>query len=122
MHPILRKTFGGLSTKYYVRQLLFGAVIATIFLYALSHAKPPVSANPATYGLVGFNTLLYPYARFVYESIVDYIVGANVFIFPALLMLGVKLITIVFCWVMALFIAPIGLLYLYVHHSSVRID
>jgi hypothetical protein len=65
------------------------------------------------------NTLLYPYSRFVYESVMDFIIGRNVFFVNAILMLAVKLMTMLLCWSLAIFVAPIGLAYLYYHHSKV---
>ena len=32
MHPILSKTFGGLSKQYYFRQIFFGALIALVLI------------------------------------------------------------------------------------------
>ncbi|SAK42522.1 membrane protein [Caballeronia glebae] len=64
------------------------------------------------------NTLLYPYARFVYEGVVRYIVGDNIFVFPVLLVLPVKVLMMILCWVFAIFISPVGLIYLY--FSSVK--
>ncbi|WP_256857306.1 hypothetical protein [Xanthomonas axonopodis] len=78
----------------------------------------PVPLLPEPHALLAVNTLLYPYSRFVYESIVGYIMGGNVFFVNAILMLFVKLMTMAICWSFAIFIAPIGLLYLYVHHSQ----
>ncbi len=118
MHPILAKTFGGLSSAYYVRQFLFGVVISVFILYV---ATRDLATNPLQWRLVVFlvvNTALYPYSRFVYESIVRFMMGDNVFWVNALLMLFVKLITMVFCWGFAVFIAPIGLAYLYYHHTK----
>jgi hypothetical protein len=68
------------------------------------------------------NSLLYPYARFVYESIVNFIMGDNMFIVNAVLMLFIKLITMAICWCAAIFIAPVGLAYLYYHHSKADND
>ena len=64
------------------------------------------------------NTLLYPYSRFVYESVVGFIMGNNVYWVNAIFMLFVKLVTMSVCWSAAIFIAPIGLAYLYFHHSN----
>lgn len=64
------------------------------------------------------NTVLYPYARFVYESIVGFIIGENVFFVNAIFMMFVKVSTMAMCWAAAIFIAPIGLAYLYYHHSK----
>ncbi|MGE8453294.1 MAG: hypothetical protein ACN6OP_22335 [Pseudomonadales bacterium] len=59
------------------------------------------------------SSLLYPYSRFVYEGVVSYILGNNAFFMNAFLMLLAKYITMAFCWVFAVFVAPVGLLYLY---------
>lgn len=114
MHPILSKTLGGLNRQYYFRQLFFGAIIGAVFLFA------PKSIALGQCLFVIVTTLLYPYARFVYESIVNFIVGNNVFIGNAILMLSVKMMTMVICWAMAIFIAPVGLAYLYFSHSKVH--
>ena len=118
MHPVIAKTFGGLSAQYYVRQFLFGLIFPAFILFALSHGTTPHPVAFSTYAFLVVNTLLYPYARCVYESIVGYIMGGNVFFVNAILMLFVKSMTMMICWCCAIFIAPIGLLYLYVHHSQ----
>lgn len=61
--------------------------------------------------------ILYPYSRFVYHSITDFIFGNNMFIVNAFLMLILKFLMMI-CWFFAIFIAPIGLLYLYYHHTK----
>jgi hypothetical protein len=50
--------------------------------------------------------------------VVDFIVGRNLFILPALLLIGFKFMTMLMCWFLAIFIAPVGLAYLYLHHSG----
>ena len=116
MHPVLRKTFGGLSAQYYIRNFLFGLIFPVLIYTAQTHSKTGVFTLGALFYCV-VNSLLYPYARFVYESIMDYIFGNNVFFVNAILMLTVKVFTMAICWTMAVFIAPIGLAYLYFHHS-----
>ncbi len=72
-------------------------------------------------GLILFtvvSTILYPYSRFVYESIVGFIMGQNVFFVNAIFMLTVKFMTMTICWAFSIFIAPAGLAYLYFHHSK----
>lgn len=58
--------------------------------------------------MLAINTLLYPYAGFVYESVVDFISGNNVFFLNAVLMMSLKLMTMVLCWGAAICIAPVG--------------
>lgn len=117
MHPVIAKTFGGLSRQYYIRQFVFGLIFPVLVVFALSHASNPHPLAFGAYALFAVNTLLYPYSRFVYESIVGYILGQNVFYVNAFLMLFVKVMTMTLCWSLAMLIAPVGLLYLYFHHS-----
>jgi hypothetical protein len=115
MPPVLAKTFGGLSPAYYFRQFVFGLCFAVFFLFMASRSP---QAMPI--GMVVFlvaNTLLYPYARFVYEGVINFLLGENTFYMNAILMLFFKSLTMMLCWIFALFIAPVGLIYLYVHHS-----
>lgn len=64
------------------------------------------------------STLLYPYSRFVYESIIGFVMGGNVFFVNAIFMLFTKFVTMAMCWGLAIFVAPVGLAYLYYHHSK----
>lgn len=115
MHPLLAKTFGGLSAAYYIRQFMFSLLLAVIFVSLASRSPHAMSFGMAVFLIV--NTFLYPYARFVYETVVGFIVGQNTFYVNAVLMLAVKAFTMLMCWTFAIFIAPFGLLYLYVFHS-----
>ncbi|WP_118842059.1 hypothetical protein [Haemophilus haemolyticus] len=117
----LAKTLGGLSKAYYTRQFLFG-LIFFISIVAISYNGYNYTGNTSILvknvilGLICL--LLYPYSRFVYESIIEYILGDNVFFVNVPLMLVTKLITMAICFVFSIFIAPIGLIYLYFYHSK----
>jgi len=116
MRSLFAKTFGGLSGPVYLRHFLFGAVIAALLITV------SVSGNhQPNYGFIAFvliNTVLYPYARFVYESVVNYIVGNNQFYWNAVTFVIVKYFTITMCWAFAIFIAPVGLIYLFFRNSK----
>ncbi|MDR0781872.1 MAG: hypothetical protein LBF16_14495 [Pseudomonadales bacterium] len=114
MHPIIRKTLGGLSLQYYLRQFMFGLVMAALLYFLTTQGGRPFELWFFTLT----STLLYPYSRFVYESIVGFVMGENVFFVNALLMLITKIFTMFLCWGFAWFIAPIGLVYLYYHHTK----
>ncbi|WP_438860244.1 hypothetical protein [Achromobacter spanius] len=117
MHPVIVKTFGGLSRQYYVRQFLFGLIFPVLLLLSLGRGDPPLSVSFGTWVFFAINTLLYPYSRFVYESVIGYILGRNTFFVNAGLMIFAKAMTMALCWFFAIFVAPLGLLYLYIHHS-----
>jgi len=140
MHPVIAKTFGGLPALYYIRQFPFGFVTPALIVFVRSQiTKSP----PMGFGLCiifAVNTLLYPYSRFVYERIagyikhvssikrveswfgdyagvVGYIVGGIMIYVGTGTMLLVKLMIIAAFWSAAIFIAPIVLIYLYIHNS-----
>ncbi|MDY0272453.1 MAG: hypothetical protein RBR37_08065 [Advenella sp.] len=116
MHPVILKTFGGLSLNYYVRNFILGLIFPALLLFMQSQTTQPTSIGMIVFLTV--SSLLYPYARFVYESIIGYIMGQNVFFINAIVMLFTKLITMLLCWACAIFIAPVGLIYLYFYHSK----
>lgn len=111
MHPALVKSFGGLSLKTYIRHFLFSLIFPAIFLFAWSHSSSPMPLLMAMF--MAISSLLYPYSRFVYESVIGYVLGENVFFVNAILMLITKYMTMAICWGFAIFIAPVGLLYFY---------
>ena len=115
MAGIISKTFGGLTLQYYFRNFVFGlAISAGLAFLALKGSSEP-SMDFLALGVL--NTFLYPYSRFVYESVVRFIQGGNVF-FSGIGIWGIlKIFSMLLCWAWAIFIAPIGLAYLYWHHS-----
>jgi hypothetical protein len=116
MHPIIAKTFGGLSASYLLRQFIFGLIFPVAIFSILNDGKHPLQLSMIVMLVV--NTLLYPYSRFVYESVMNFIVGDNVFFVNAILLLAFKFMTMMLCWTLAVFIAPLGLAYLYFYHSK----
>lgn len=116
MHPIIQKTFGGLSKPYYFRHFVFGLVFVALFVFISLENPSDISISGMVLCLV--NAFLYPYSRFVYESLVGFILGNNMLVVPVPLMLFAKLMTMAICFVLAVVIAPIGLAYLYYHHTK----
>ena len=113
-NSVIAKTFGGLSAKSYFRHFVFGLAISLFSFSSLGNVEPVFFS--ITFIVV--NTFLYPYSRFVYERVVSFIMGENVFFVNAIMMLFVKLFTMILCWSCSVFVAPIGLVYLYFHHSK----
>ncbi len=110
------KTLGGLKGSYYLRHFIFGAIISAFFIYISLQSQSGIKVENIIFFII--NGILYPYARFVYEQIIGFIMGENIFFINAIVMLTVKLITMALCWVFSIFIAPFGLAYLYYHHSK----
>lgn len=116
MHPVIQKTLGGLSPQYYFRQFFFGLVVAALIFFISTQDGRSMPIGMLFFTVV--STLLYPYSRFVYESIVGFIMGDNVFFVNSIVMLITKFFTMAICWAFAVLVAPIGLAYLYYHHSK----
>jgi len=110
----ISRLFCGLDKEYYLRQLFFG-----LLFFAATTWMTIQSNNPSKISLTLFffiSTLLYPYSRFVYESIMGFILGNNSYQLGGIFLLfalAFKVTLIVLCYVFAIFIAPVGLLYLY---------
>jgi hypothetical protein len=116
MASLFWKTFGGITAAYYFRHFFFGLMFPVLTYFSLrDNLYPPPLLW--TCAFVAVNTLLYPYSRFVYEVIVDFVLGSSVFYVNAGLMLLFKFLTMYFCWFFAMPIAPIGLLYIYIVQS-----
>lgn len=116
MHPVIAKTFGDLSAPYYCRQFIVGLTFPLLIFLVTGAGQHPVQIGLVLMMMV--NTFLYPYARFVNDSVIDFIAGQNEFIVNAALMLIAKPITMLVCWSCALIIAPIGLGYFYLQHGE----
>jgi len=115
MKNIFSKTLGGLTREYYFRQLFFGIIVSIGFFYMRTQGDFS-KLEITDIILMTVNTLLYPYSRFVYESIMDFFIGNNVFWTSGTVLYFLtmfKLMMIFMCWAAAVFISPIGLLYLY---------
>ena len=115
MKEILAKTFGGLTTQYLTRQLFFGIAMAAVFITMTQRGT--TGPGPGFIVMMAVCAALYPYSRFVYESIFSFLIGDNFFLLPAIPMMMAKIFTMIVCFALAPMIAPIGLAYLYFRHS-----
>jgi hypothetical protein len=114
---IFAKTLGGLNPSYYFRNFVFGLVMGGLTLLLLTHGDPSKPIRLELYASIAINTILYPYSRFVYESVIGFIIGDNIIIGNSIFILMVKSITMYTCWAASIFVAPAGLAYLYFYHS-----
>lgn len=119
MSAIFQRTIGGLGVNQYFRHFVFGALVAALALFIAYQGEAALNSQLVI--IVVLNSLLYPYSRFVYEGVANFILGDNVFLVNAESALLTKAITIALCWGLAVFVAPIGLAYLfYVQSRTAR--
>ena len=110
----LRRTLGSLALHYYITNFLFAGLLFVGVLFVTNQSGNELSDKKIIFLLVC--TFLYPYSRFIYEKITG-LFGGNFLIINALFLFIPKLLGILLCWIYAMFIAPIGLMYLYYYHS-----
>ncbi len=118
--------FRGFTPQYYFRQLFFGLIIGSIYLYMMwstinrdgvvSESDIHDFTQMAIFAIV--STLLYPYSRFAYEEIVDFLLGRNIFFINSIVYLLAKVMTMIICWAFAIFIFPLGLLFIYYYQKQ----
>lgn len=126
--PVLRinmsffaKTFGGLSKSYQMRNIFFGLffLLLSILMGYLIYIKSGIISGILTFSIYGIICLLlYPYSRFIYKSVISYMLENNTFFVNNSVFIYTKLITMGICFFLSIAIAPIGLIYLYFYYSK----
>jgi len=109
--------FKGLTKEYYFRQIFFGVLVAILYIFMILEVEGSNLKYPIILMAI-INTILYPYSRFAYETIMSFILGNTFFIHNILFFITWKAFTIVMCWALALFIAPIGLIFIYFYQKK----
>lgn len=123
---ILAFALKGLNPSYYWRHFVLGSII-TIIISGLQIyvgiTNPEISAGTEIIGILSyiagalFLLILYPFSRFAYESIVEFVMGNNVIISNALLFLTYKYISYAILLCFSFVIAPIGMIILFFYNK-----
>ena len=103
--------YGTLSLSYLIKQYVFGGIMYALMLYA--NGASPIHKT-GVFIFLTLSLVLYPFAMFVYDSIVDTLIGNWIVPVPAVLLLIWLPIKIVLIFMFAVLIAPIVMLYLYI--------
>lgn len=111
MLHFVRTVFTSLHPAYLIRQYIFSGVVTAVF-YIASNGTAPASF----YVFLGISFVLYPFAMFVYDSVVSLIMGENVWFTSGLFAILRGLFKILLIYFFSVFIAPIGILILYFTH------
>ena len=101
--------FKSLDRSWLIRHYIFSFAFFGLLFVMLKGFSTPL---PVWLLYLSF-TLFYPFAMFVYESIVDLIIGDNIFLIPVLIMIIWKIIRFFIIWLFPIPIGLIGLIYLY---------
>ncbi|UNV68170.1 hypothetical protein MP387_03555 [Streptococcus oralis] len=105
-----KNIFVALNKGWLIRHYLFSLGALAIFAFAL---KNDPSFYPTGFIFFLVSSFFYPFAMFVYESIVELIMGDNILFLPALVLVIWKIVRFFVIWTFSIPIGIIGLIYLY---------
>lgn len=110
----LRRIFGSINTQYLVRAYVFSFALFGLMAYFLVVSRS--EATPVNWPVMAIffiSALLFPFSKLVYDELKSFLLGNNVFYLNALVVLFAKLFINVFLFSFAIFVAPLGVLYLH---------
>ena len=115
MKQAILNAFAGLDKQYLFKQYVISVVVCITYGVIVSKYGQGVGF----YTLLSFsvNTVLYPYSRYLFDSLIDIIFGKTRFDKSSGVLMAIKILSIFLCWSAALFIAPLGLLFIHFRGS-----
>lgn len=108
MKKFVSIVFGSLQPSYLIKQYIFCAIFYSIMLYA-----GIASTGIRMMAFLTINLVAYPFAMFVYDSIIDVLLGDRVLISNIVLVVVWGIIKVMIIFAFSILIAPFGILYLY---------
>lgn len=116
MKLLIDRTVEAMTPRSFLPQLALGSLISASYLLLLLLYWPGVK-NPQLGGailmLVWLNTLLYPFARFVYSTIFYLLLGSGPYVVSSFWIFVAQVLITLGCWIFACVITPLGFLVLY---------
>jgi hypothetical protein len=119
---VLRRTFGALRPGYLVRSYVIGLVLLGLMIAFITNAaaKDNGGSPIAMYIYFGVCTLLFPFAKLAWDELRNLAFGDNIIVLNAGLMLFLKFVINLLLWGFAVFVASLGLLYLWFQTRAPR--
>jgi len=108
----MKRIFGAMNRRYLVRAYLIGLAFFTLMMVLVWDSQPD-TARAKIIGLLIVNLLLFPFAKFAWDELRDFIRGDSVIIQFAIFHFFFKYIVNGFLFATATFIAPFGIAYLW---------
>ena len=112
----LKRIFGALQPTYLIRAYVISAVFMAMMVWLVLY---PAKGEPLTIDRIaplvifGIGALLFPFSKLVWDEIKRVMMGGNVFFLPIIFLLPLKLLVNYMLWGFSIFIAPLGIAYLW---------
>lgn len=115
----IQRIFGAIDRTFLARSYVISLAVAALVLWVRSRGEANDAANAASfYVWVAVNALLFPFAKLVWNELRDFLMGDNFVIANAVLVFAAKFMINGLLWGAALFVAPIGVAYLWFRTRS----
>lgn len=109
----VKRLFGALTGAHLIRAYLLGLILLATFCWLFFKTTRPLGEVILTLGYFGLCTLLFPFAKLVWDELMSLVLGESIIIMPVLILYPMKLVVNVILWFFAIFIAPFGLAYIW---------
>jgi hypothetical protein len=110
---MLARVFGSVRKEYLLRAYVIGLAFYGLFIFMDYQAGWPEGFfwKRAFPGLIC--AVLFPFSKLVYDELKRFVLGDNIFLFNALIMIIAKFFINLLLFMCAWFIAPVGVAYLW---------
>lgn len=110
---LLDRTFGELRPRFLTRSYLIAASFMGLIIWIFFQSHTPIASAVPMLTVYAVSTLLFPFAKLVWNEVRDFLVCDTFFIANAFVVLFTKFVVNLFLWSFAILIAPIGIGYLW---------
>lgn len=121
----VKNIFVAVSPRYLIRAYVISFAMLAIWLFA-NNAAVQGSSKVFWYSYLLLSLILFPFAKLVWDEIRDTLVGNNSITYFGLWAIGVnyilKLMVNFALWAFSIFIAPLGILYLWLQNRKASED
>ncbi|MBC7168867.1 hypothetical protein [Phenylobacterium sp.] len=107
------RIFGAIDRTFLARAYVISVAIAGLMLWVVSQADAETKPGYGFYASVAVNAALFPFAKLVWNELRDFLMGDNFVIANAFLVFGMKFFVNFMLWASAMFVAPVGVAYLW---------
>ena len=108
MTQFARRILKTLNLRWLIRAYIIGLVFFCFITWTQVRPAAPDPINSWMIGLAALNTLLFPFAKLVWEQVRDFVLGDTILIAGAISLFAAKIIINAILWTFAVLIAPIG--------------
>lgn len=109
----MKRLFGGLDVQYMIRAYILGAIFFAIVTTMTINRNAGAGEVAVVLGYFGLCTLLFPFAKLVWDRLKAIILGETFLILPIVFLYPAKIMVNAFLWGFALFVAPFGMAYIW---------